>query len=107
MQPKVKKQILMSAHKYQLILTSLARKDFRDLISYTLQTWGKEQSYEYSRKIDTALNAICENPEIGRKKHGRMMYGAGRHHMYYIVKQHEIWVIRILHERMDAIRYLV
>lgn len=83
MQLKAKKQILMSAPKYQLIITQLAKQDFRDVISYTLQIWGKQQSQNYAQKINTALNAICDNPDIGRKKHWRLVYGAGRHQIYY------------------------
>lgn len=103
----VKKQILMSAPKHKLIITSLARQDFRDLVSYTLQIWGKDQSHTYAEKIDTALNTICNNPDIGRKKHGRMMYGAGQHQIYYRTKDCEVYVLRILHQRMDATRHLV
>ncbi len=106
MQLKAKKQILMSVPKYQLIITQLAKQDFRDVISYTLQIWGKLQSQNYAQKINMALNAICENPEIGRKKHERLVYRAGRHQIYYKIKEREIWVIRILHESMDATRHL-
>jgi toxin ParE1/3/4 len=106
MQLKAKKQILMSAPKYQLIITQLAKQDFRDVISYTLQIWGKQQSQNYAQKINTALNAICENPDIGRIKHRYLVCKAGRHNIFYKIKEREIWVIRILHERMDATRHL-
>jgi toxin ParE1/3/4 len=106
MLPKVESQILMSAHKYQLVITQPAEQDFRDILSYTHQTWGEQQRLEYKRKIDAALKAIVENPDIGRKKHGRMVFGLGRHQLYYQIKNSEIWLIRILHERMNTVRQL-
>lgn len=57
----------MSAHKLQLVLTEPAKQDFRDILSFTLQTWGEGQFDEYRRKIDGALHTIAENPDIGHK----------------------------------------
>jgi toxin ParE1/3/4 len=104
--PRVQNPTPMSAPEYQLILTPPAKQDFRDLVSYTQQTWGKAQSEEYGNKINNALLAIMANPHSGRKRHGRIVYKAGRHQIYYRVRDTEIWILRILHERMEAVRHL-
>jgi toxin ParE1/3/4 len=72
----------MSAPEYQLELAEPAEADFSNLLSFTLQTWGERQFAEYATKINTALAAITENPQSGRKRHGMMVYQAGRHRIY-------------------------
>jgi toxin ParE1/3/4 len=103
---KVESLILMFAHKYTLKITSPARKDFRDIISYTLQTWGQAQASEYGQKIDNSLKLVEQNPYAGHNRHGCLVFGVGRHKIYCKIKDYEIWVLRILHERMDALRHL-
>lgn len=98
----------MSAPELRLELSEPAQRDFRDILSYTLQTWGEEQLAEYARKLDGALRAIAENPQLGRPKHGMMVYPVGRHLIFYQVEEAAptVYVVRILHERMDASRHL-
>ena len=96
----------MSAPKYQLELTEPAKVDFRDLLSFTLRTWGEEQLAQYKRKINDALTAIAGNPQLGRKRHGLMIYHAGRHRIYYRMENARIYVLHILYNRMDAVRHL-
>ena len=103
---RVESPILMSAHKLQLILTEPAKQDFRDILSFTLQTWGEGQFDEYRRKLDGALHTIAENPDIGHKRHGMLVYQAGRHRIFYREQGTSIYIFRILHERMDAGRHL-
>jgi plasmid stabilization system protein ParE len=81
-----------------LIVPPLTKQDFRDIVSYKEQTWGTAQSVGYGQKINHALNAIGGNPDIGGKRHGRMVYTTGRRRIYYQIKDTEIWVLRILHD---------
>lgn len=104
--PKAEYQIPMSAPDYRLELTEPAQEDYRDLLSFTLQTWGEEQLAKYKRKINDALQTITDNPRIGHKRHGLMIYHAGRHKIYYRIETTTIYVLRILHDRMDAVRHL-
>ena len=81
----------MSVPEFILEITEPAEADFRDLLSFTLQTWGQEQFAAYNIKINSALKAITGNPQIGTKKHGLMVYHTGRHKIFYC---------------MDAVRHL-
>lgn len=107
MPPKDGNRTLMSAHKHQLIVSPLAELDFQDLLTFTQKTWGKKQRLKYKSKIDTALRMITENPNIGRKKPVYRVYGVEKHQVFYRVDNTTIYVLRILHERMDAERHLL
>ena len=98
----------MSVRKFRLELSESARQDFRDILSFTLQTWGERQLVEYRKKLDSALQVIAENPQAGSARHGMMVYPVGRHVVFYQVDDNArtVYVVRILHERMDALRHL-
>ena len=43
---------------------------------------------------------------IGRTKHKLLVYAAGKHLIYYRIEAATVYVVRILHERMDAAHHL-
>ncbi len=98
----------MSARDFRLELSESARQDFRDILSFTLQTWGERQLVEYRKKLDSALQVIADNPQAGSARHGMMVYPVGRHVVFYQVDDNArtVYVVRILHGRMDALRHL-
>ncbi len=98
----------MSVRNFRLELSESARQDFRDILSFTLQTWGERQLVEYRKKLDSALQVIADNPQAGSARHGMMVYPVGRHVVFYQVDDNArtVYVVRILHGRMDALRHL-
>jgi len=94
----------MSSHKLRFSI--LAQGDIDDILAYTLENWGRRQLVAYKSKIDAALNAIAQNPNIGRTKHKLLVYAAGKHLIYYRIEAATVYVVRILHERMDAAHHL-
>ncbi len=96
----------MSAHKLQITLTQKAQTDLSNILSFTLQTWGEKQFIKYKDTINDGLIAIASNPQLGQKIYGVMNYHVGRHKIFYRVENSTIYVLRILHDRMDAVRYL-
>ena len=98
----------MSVRNFRLELSESARQDFRDILSFTLQTWGERQLVEYRKKLDSALQVIAENPQAGSARHGMMVYPVGRHVVFYQVDDNArtVYGVRILHGRMDALRHL-
>lgn len=102
----VESQIRMSVHRYRLELTEPAIADFRDILSFTLQIWGELQFSEYKRKIDGALIIVAENPHSGCKKHGLLVFQIGRHQIFYRLQGDVVYILRILHDRMDVVRHL-
>jgi len=97
----------MSVRRNTISLTAATKIDFRDILSYTMQTWGQAQRIEYKRKLDQVLQAIiATDPRRRKKRHGLFVYQAGRHRIFYRVEDNQISVLRILHDRMDAGRHL-
>ena len=66
--PKAESRIPMSARNFRLELSESARQDFRDILSFTLQTWGERQLVEYKRKLDAALQALTGSPARVREQ---------------------------------------
>jgi len=104
--PKAESPILISVRKYQLDLSEPAELDFRDILSYTLQKWGERQFIKYKDKINSALLIIENNPAVERKIRDLWVYHTENHLIYYRITDDKIYVIRILHERMNAIYHL-
>jgi len=98
----------MSLPKYRLELTDAARLDFDDILLYTLLRWGEQQMNDYSDLIDRAFASIEANPNVAAT-HAVVDYKcfrAGEHLIFYRVHQMTVFVVRILHSRMDIGRHL-
>jgi toxin ParE1/3/4 len=100
----------MSRRNYSLALASEAEDDLEDIFSYTLQTWGEQQLADYAGVIERALEAIASNPFLGHSRAdltpGYRCFIAGRHLIIYRIEEETIYVLRVLHERMDIRRHL-
>jgi plasmid stabilization system protein ParE len=72
-------RVSMSVPEFHVELSDPAKLDFRDILSHTLQMWGERRLAEYTNKIDEALRSIDDST---------------------------VYVIRILHEKIDAPRHL-
>lgn len=94
------------SHPHRLVLSQPARKDLRDIFAYTLQQWGEMQLNVYRDRIDATLKALGLDPSVGKSRHGYKTVHVGRHHIYYRYDATTIFIVRILHERMDATRHL-
>jgi toxin ParE1/3/4 len=92
--------------KFRLIVIGRARADIKEIQRYTLEKWGEKQMLAYGGMIDAALHSIEENPLLGNIRDDLMMYPVAKHCIYYRVYKTTIYVLRILHARMDAIKHL-
>lgn len=91
---------------YQLDIARRAKTDIRHISSYTQERWGQKQRATYKAMLNKALKTIAENPERGRERHGVMVYPVGKHCIFYRIKGVNVYVLRILHQRMDALQHL-
>lgn len=78
--------------------------------TYTLRQWSAEQADRY---IDTLTDAFAElaqspksAPACDQIRPGYRRRNIGRHVIYFRTTTYGIVVVRILHDRMDAQRYL-
>lgn len=98
----------MSSPKRRIELSQQAREDFRDILSYTLTTWGESQLAKYRASINDALHVILLNPSAGRPsvKPTLKVLAVEHHRIFYRTIDDNIFVVRILHERMATSRHL-
>ena len=87
-----------------------AWQDFIDILRYTGESWGQAQLLIYRNKINGALQAISQNPQVG---HGRnelsethRTHLVGSHVIVYRIDADSIGVVRILHQRMSPARHI-
>ncbi|MBF0152249.1 MAG: type II toxin-antitoxin system RelE/ParE family toxin [Magnetococcales bacterium] len=93
----------MSFHKHRLDLSDAARKDLRDILAYTLLTWGERQFVDYKNLLDGALHTIERDPTTGRTRNRSSVrvFPVGRHVIFYRIEQNIVYIIRILHDCMS------
>lgn len=95
----------MSSPEYRVKLSPKAEQDIENILRYTGETWGENQITVYRDKIIDALEMIRSNPTIGHQSRAlpetHRIYHFGSHVMVYRIKETEIGVVRMLHQRMD------
>ncbi len=94
----------------RLILAPEALDDLEAILLYTLQKWGDDQQDRYADAIEKGLSVLLDHPTIGRNRPeilaGCRSYRIREHIVYYAIEGEEVRIARILHGRMDALRYL-
>jgi toxin ParE1/3/4 len=98
----------MSSRKRGIELSRQAKEDIRDILAYTPTTWGESQLAKYRAAINDALNVILKNPSAGRAsvKPNLRVLPVEHHRIFYHTIDGTIYIVRILHERMDTSRNL-
>ena len=93
-----------------LRLSPRARSDLDAIWHYTAKEWSIEQAEAYLRVLAQTMKLLCDNPRLGRDagdvRRGYFKFPSGSHVIYYRLSADHLEVIRILHKRMDAERYL-
>lgn len=88
-------------------LSEEAANDLDNIWIYGLSQWGLKQADGYHQKIMDMLGFLAENPTIGldRKELDRsyQSYIIGSHIVFFRIYQDQIKIIRILHQRMNAV----
>ncbi len=77
---------------------------------HTLATWGKQQARKYMRALNRAMRELAMRPDLGRAferlHQGLRVYPCGKHMIFYLATGNGIDVVRVLHQRMDALSHL-
>ena len=92
-------------------LTPAAKSDLIDIWNYTVETWGEKQAERYLLDIETKLELLAANPQLGRQRPeinpGYYSFPVGKHIIFYVKSDNYIDIIGVLHGRMDINRNLV
>jgi toxin ParE1/3/4 len=85
-------------------LSRLAEADLMNIGTYTLRTWGEDQTIRYIDGLEACCQRLADNPELGRAcdhiRPGLRRMEHGRHVVFYRIKAGGVLVSRILHQRM-------
>jgi len=86
-----------------------AKADISEIWQYTVDHWGADQASLYLELLDAAIDEIDRNPKVGRPcneiRHGYRKHLIGSHVVFYRMKDREVFVVRVLHQRMDPGRH--
>lgn len=54
--------------RLKIVLSREADQDLKDILQYTLATWGAAQMDVYAEAIDKGLKLLTHNPRLGRAR---------------------------------------
>jgi toxin ParE1/3/4 len=92
----------MSGYK----LSAQAGRDYREILSSTLDRWGVDQFEKYASILDDAFDRVAKMPMLGLRRDdirpGFYRYQVGQHYIFYRIGKERIEIARILHTRRNA-----
>jgi toxin ParE1/3/4 len=90
-------------------LRPLAAKDIEDIGRFTLRRWGRKQQRLYLGMLRERLSLLALHPHQGIARDaispGVRSAHVGRHMILYRVVDHEVQVLRVLHDSMELSRH--
>ena len=91
-------------------LSPRAQRDLDTIFDYTVAHWDLSQAMRYTDLIEAACANLAEAPQQAQGcaniRPGYRRRGVEQHVIYFRPTSYGIAIIRILHQRMDAIRHL-
>lgn len=92
-------------------LTADAEEDLKQIASYTLKTWSKNQSLKYARLLEACFEKIANHTAIARvfsKTYPQVRFTHCEHHyvFYMNFENRPPCIIAVLHESMDIVSRL-
>ncbi|PCI68073.1 MAG: plasmid stabilization protein [Piscirickettsiaceae bacterium] len=93
----------------QYRLRSLAKDDLESIWLYTYQEWGVAQADTYLDALIGRFEWLADNAALGKPrddvKQGYYCFPEGMHLIFYILKNNQVEIIGIPHQRMDTVEY--
>jgi toxin ParE1/3/4 len=90
--------------------SKLAEADIDEIWDYSAERWSVEQADAYVDQLHNIAERIARNPAIGRDgssiRPGLFRYPAMSHMIYFRKRSSGIIIVRVLHQSMDASRYV-
>ncbi len=91
-------------------LSRLAAEDFAAIYEYTLLNFGARQADAYTDALDNTFRLLCSSPLMGSEcpeiANGIHRHHHQRHVIFYRRREHDIFIVRILHQQMAAFQHL-
>lgn len=109
-------------HHWTIRLAAAAERDYREILRWTVENFGRGQAKTYARTLSSALHDLTLGPsiagvrlrdDIGPGIHTLHVARKGRKGRHFVVfridpvhSEHTIDVLRLLHDSMDLPRHL-
>jgi toxin ParE1/3/4 len=91
-------------------LTPAAERDLETIWTHTCQQWGVEQANRYTDILTATFAELAQSPKTAPScdhiRSGYRRRSIERHMIYFRITAYGVVIIRVLHDRMDAPRYL-
>ncbi len=82
-----------------------AEEDLREIVTFTLESWGARQATLYIDGLEDLALRIAERPKIGKAceklSPGLRAMPYESHVLYYLSRKSKITIIRVLHKSMN------
>jgi toxin ParE1/3/4 len=114
--------VTVAKRRWPVRLTAAADADFRNILHWTAETFGRRQARAYSRILSAAIEALAEGPSVaGAKSRDEIARGLftlhvagggrkGRHLVMFRIGRNGdrdvIEVLRVVHDAMDLPRHV-
>lgn len=88
------------------VFSRAAENDIISIVRSSISAFGDAQTVTYMAGIEKALNLLAAHPEMGAQfthdRSGRVYrrYRCGSHIVYYRKRDADIFIVRLLHERI-------
>jgi len=96
---------MTSSPEYQLELSQEAYDDLISIQNYTYSAHGENQLNKYEALLDKAMQHMLNYPISGHERddipNGYLAWNVGEHVMIYRIDEPIIYLVRVLHGRMD------
>ncbi len=90
----------------EYVLSNKADADLEEIYAYSHRTFGEARADAYFLSLRDCLQTLADNPRLGRHADhlhaGLRCHSHGRHLIYYLIERPGVFVVRVLHEAMDA-----
>jgi toxin ParE1/3/4 len=92
------------------ILSRQAQKSLQQISRYTLKQHGETQRKTYLNMLRDHMRRIADKPSQGRERNdikvGYYSLVAGKHNIYYRLRDTHVEILDVLHQSMEPRLYL-
>ena len=90
--------------------SALAERDLIGIWEYSCEQWDAAQADKYLDELGKGIKLLADNPELGVRrdyvKDGYRVLFVGSHAVYYTTSASTVYVVRVLHVRMDPGKHI-
>jgi toxin ParE1/3/4 len=94
----------------RLEFTPRARRDVEEIWEYSVDQFGVDKADVYLHNLQRAAMTVTEDPGRGvacdEIRSGYRRFSVGSHILFFKASATRVVIVRILHRRMDFVRYI-